>query len=97
MATYITLMNFTDQGVRTIKDSVARTEAAKRAAKEFGVTFTSVHWTQGAYDVICQLEAKDEASMMAFGMSIASLGNVRSQTLRAYSADEVKAFIAKMP
>lgn len=97
MATYITLMNFTDQGVRTIKDSVARTEAAKRAAKEFGVTFTSVHWTQGAYDVICELEAKDEASMMAFGMSIASLGNVRSQTLRAYSADEVKAFIAKMP
>lgn len=97
MATYIALMSFTDQGVRSIKETVARTEAAKRAAKEFGVSFTSIHWTQGAYDVICELEAKDEASMMAFGMSIASLGNVRSQTLRAYTADEVKAFVAKMP
>lgn len=97
MATYITLMNFTDQGARTIKDTVARTEAAKRAGKEFGITLTSIHWTQGPYDVICEVEAKDEASMMAFGMSIASLGNVHSQTLRAYSADEVKTFIAKMP
>lgn len=97
MATYICLMNFTDQGAKTIKETVARSDAAKRAAKEFGVEFKSIHWTQGAFDIVCELEAKDEASMMAFGISMATLGNVRTQTLRAYSADEVKAFIAKAP
>lgn len=97
MATYITLMNFTDQGARTIKDTVARYEATRKAAAEFGITFKSIHWTQGAYDLVCEFEAKDETDMMAFGMSMASLGNLRSQTLRAYSADEIKACIAKMP
>ena len=97
MATYICLMNFTDQGTKSIKDTVTRYEAARRAAKEFGVEFKSIHWTQGAYDIVCELEAKDEAAMMTFGIGMAGLGNVRTQTLRAYSADEVKAFIAKAP
>ncbi|MBV8036340.1 GYD domain-containing protein [Roseateles sp.] len=97
MATYICLMNFTDQGARAIKETVLRSEAAQKAGKEYGVTFKSVHWTQGAYDIVIELEAKDEAGMMAFGMAMASLGFVRTQTLRAYNASETKAFIAKMP
>jgi len=97
MATYICLMNFTDQGAKSIKDTVTRYETAARAAKEFGVEFKSIHWTQGQYDIVCELNAKDEAAMMAFGLSMASLGNVRTQTLRAYSANEIKAVIAKAP
>jgi uncharacterized protein with GYD domain len=97
MATYITLMSFTDQGIRTVKETVARAEAAQKVAKEYGVTFNSLHWTQGAYDLVCELDAKDEASMMAFGLAQASRGSVRMQTLRAFDADEMKAIIAKMP
>jgi len=97
MATYITLMNFTDQGVRAVKETVQRYEAAQKLAAEFGVTFKSIHWTLGQYDIVCELEAPDEASIAAFGLASASLGNVRGQTLRAFSADEMKAHIAKMP
>ncbi|CAM4053973.1 GYD domain-containing protein [Roseateles saccharophilus] len=97
MATYISLMNFTDQGAKTIKETVSRSEAAQKMAKEYGITFKSVHWTLGQYDFVCEFEAKDEAMAAAFGMAIASMGNVRAQTLRAFSADETKAIIAKMP
>jgi uncharacterized protein with GYD domain len=97
MTTYITLMNFTDQGVRHAKDTVKRYEAAAKLGKEYGVTFKSIHWTLGQYDMVCELEAKDEAAITAFGLAIGSLGNVRSQTLRAYSADEMKGILAKLP
>ncbi|MBV8504104.1 MAG: GYD domain-containing protein [Paucibacter sp.] len=97
MPSYICLMNFTDQGAKTIKDTVQRAESARRMASEYGVTFKSVHWTQGAYDVVIELEAKDEAGFMAFGLIAASLGNTRTQTLRAFTADEMKAVISKLP
>ena len=66
-------------------------------AKELGVTFKSIHWTLGQYDIVSELEAKDEASLAAFALAIASMGNIRMQTMRAFSADEMKAHIAKMP
>jgi uncharacterized protein with GYD domain len=97
MATYITLMNFTDQGLSSIKDTVKRADAAKKIAREYGVTFKSIHWTQGQYDVVCELEAPDEQSLSAFGLALASMGNVRGQTLRAFTADEMKAVLAKLP
>ena len=86
-------MNFTDQGAKTIKETVSRTEVAQ----EYGITFKSIHWTLGPDDVVCEFEAKDEATMAASGGAMASLGNVRAQTLRAFSADETKAIISKMP
>ena len=63
MATYITLINFTDQGIRAVKETVQRYEASQKLAGQFGVTFKSIHWTLGQYDIVCELEAKDEASM----------------------------------
>jgi uncharacterized protein with GYD domain len=97
MASYICLMNFTDQGTKSIKDTVHRAETAQRMAGEFGVTFKSIHWTLGVYDAVIEVEAKDEASFLAFGLASASLGNTRTQTLRAFSADEMKAVLAKLP
>lgn len=97
MVTYVSLMNFTDQGIRTVKDTVKRSEAAAKLAKEYGVTFKSIHWTQGAYDVVCVLEAADEQAIAAFGLASASLGNFKSQSLRAFTADEMKGIIARLP
>ena len=81
MSTYIALMNFTDQGIRSVKETIKRSDAAQKLGKEYGVTFKSIHWTQGQYDIVCEFEAKDEASLAAFGLALASQGNVRSQTL----------------
>ena len=96
MATYISLMNFTDQGVRNVKDTTKRAEAAKKAAKKFGVTMTQVLWTLGQYDLVCILEAKDDASVTAFGLSLGSAGNIRTQTLRAFSRDEMDGILGKL-
>jgi uncharacterized protein with GYD domain len=97
MPSYITLVSFTDQGARTAKDTVKRADAAKDLAGRFGVTMTNINWTLGQYDVVTYLDAPDEASITAFGLALASQGNVRTQTLRAFSRDEMSAILAKMP
>lgn len=96
MITYVTLVNFTDQGIRTAKDTVKRTEGFRDMAKKFGVTVSEVFWTQGQYDLVAITEAPDEISGTALNMSLCALGNVRTQTLRAFSAAEMKQIIAKM-
>ena len=96
MACYIVLCNFTDQGIRAVKDTVTRSNAAKEAAKKFGVTMKEIYWTQGQYDIVSLLETNDEQAAMAFGMALASQGNVKTQTLRAFTSDEVAAALKKM-
>ena len=96
MNTYVVLVNFTDQGIRNAKDSVKRMEAFKEMAKKFGVTVREFFWTYGRYDMVAINEAPDEASGMGLNMSLCALGNVRTQTLRAFSANEMKQVIAKM-
>jgi uncharacterized protein with GYD domain len=96
MITYVVLVNFTDQGIRTAKDTVQRTEGSKDMAKKFGVTVREVFWTQGQYDIVAITEAPDEISGTALNMSLCALGNVRTQTLRAFSAAEMTQIIAKM-
>jgi uncharacterized protein with GYD domain len=90
MATYVTLYNFTDQGLKNIKDTVKRTEAAKKAAAAIGMQVKEVVWTQGKYDVIVISEASDEVKANAFALNTLKLGNVRGQTLRAYTAAEME-------
>jgi len=96
MATFISLVNFTDQGIRNVKESPARAEAFKGLATKLGLSIKSMHWTSGTFDLVIVTEGSDEAAMAAL-LSVGALGNVRSQTLRAYSADEIKKIIALMP
>jgi uncharacterized protein with GYD domain len=96
MPTYIVLGNFSDQGIRNVKDSLKRTDAVKEMAKKSGVTLRETFWTLGQYDVVAIFEAPDDASMTALGLSIASLGNVRTQTLRAFSAADMQGILGKM-
>jgi uncharacterized protein with GYD domain len=97
MTTYIGLINFTDQGVKTVKDSPKRAAAAKEIAGRFGVTMKDIWWTLGAHDIVCVLEAPDDQAATAFNLAIAGQGNVRTQTLRAFTADEVEKVLAKLP
>jgi uncharacterized protein with GYD domain len=95
MPTFITLATFTDQGARGIKDSPDRFEAYKQLAEASGITVKSVHWTQGAFDMVLVTEGPEDASM-ATALKMASLGNVRTQTLRGYSAKEMRQFVSKL-
>jgi uncharacterized protein with GYD domain len=96
MATYVVLTNFTDQGIRTVKDTTKRADAVKETAKKFGVTAKEFFWTLGSYDVVAIFDAPDDASMTALGLALGSAGNVRTQTLRAFSREEMNGVLAKL-
>ena len=96
MLTYIVLGSFTDQGIRNVKDTVKRGEAAIAEAKKMGIKITEEFWTMGAYDVVVLFDAPDEATMSAFLLKIGSMGNVKSQTLRAFRKQEMEGILAKL-
>jgi uncharacterized protein with GYD domain len=97
VATYIALVNFTDQGVRHIRHTTERAKALIHAAANFGVRIKDLYWTMGAFDAVFTAEAPDDETITAFAMSMGSLGNIRTQTLRAFSADEMTKILAKGP
>lgn len=96
MVAYVVLGNFTDQGIRNAKDSPKRAEAFKDLAKTFGVTVREIVWTQGRYDVVTIVDAPDESSFMSLALSLAKLGNVRTESLRAFSAAEMTKIVGNM-
>ena len=95
MASFVTLVNFTDQGIRNVKESPARYEAFKAAAESVGVSVKSALWTQGAYDLVIITEGNEDAQM-ALSLKTASLGNVRTQTLRGYTIGEFRKQLASV-
>jgi uncharacterized protein with GYD domain len=96
MATYIVLSSFTDQGIRSVKDSTKRADAVRDLAKKFGITAKEFFWTLGSYDVVAIFDAPDDASMTALGLAIGAAGNVRTQTMRAFSREEMNGVLAKL-
>ena len=96
MATYIVLCNFTDQGIRNVKDTVSRADGVRRMAKDFDVTMKDIYWTLGAYDLTVVFEAADDQAITALCLAIGGMGNVRTQMLRAFNADEMKGVLARV-
>ncbi len=96
MATFVMLASFTEQGVRNVKETAKRADAFKQMAEKVGVTIRDVYWTLGPYDVVAVGEAPDDETATALSLSLASLGNVRTQTLRAFSRNEMDAIVRKM-
>lgn len=97
MVTYITLAKFTDQGIKTIKDTTKRADMAKEIAGKFGVKLSNIFWTNGEYDMVIVSEAADDAAISAFGLMISSAGNVRFQAMKAFNRDEMNAILSKLP
>ncbi|MBA3727022.1 MAG: GYD domain-containing protein [Armatimonadetes bacterium] len=97
MITYIGLLSFTDKGIQGIKDTTKRAVAAREVAKKFGVNIREMLWTMGKYDLVCVLEAADEQSLAAFNLATAMQGNLRSHSMRAYSASDMDKVLAKLP
>ena len=96
MPTYITLAHFTDQGIRNIKDSPKREEAFRNLCEKLGARVKDAYRTMGRYDVVAIVEAPDDVTMNAILNSVSSLGNVRTETLRAFSRQETEQALAKM-
>ncbi|MCC6194005.1 MAG: GYD domain-containing protein [Burkholderiales bacterium] len=96
MATYVVLTSFTDQGIRNIKDTIKRSDAVKDAAGKFGVKVRELFWTMGSYDLVGIFEAPDDESFTAFGLAIGAGGNIRTQSLRAFSREEMGKILAKL-
>ena len=97
MVTYIGLMSFTDKGIQGVKQTTQRAAAAKEVGQRMGVNMRQIYWTLGQHDIVCVLEAPDEASITAFTLAVTGQGNVRSQLLRAFAASEVDQILAKLP
>lgn len=96
MATYVVLSNFTDQGIRNIKDTTKRAKAFRELADKFGVTIKDIYWTLGHYDVVLTMEAPDDEVVASLLMKAGSLGNLKSQTLRAFTESEMTSIIGKV-
>ena len=89
MATYVILANFTEQGIRNVKDTVKRADVFKEAAKKKDAKVRDIFWTLGAHDVVAIIEAPNDEAITGLGLTLGMQGNVRTQTLRAYSASEI--------
>lgn len=96
MATFITLVSFTDQGIKNVKESPDRFEAFKAVAGKMGVAVKSAYYTVGQYDMVIVVEGSEEIAT-AMMLKVGSLGNVRTQNLRGFSVDEMRQIIGRMP
>jgi uncharacterized protein with GYD domain len=96
MARYVSLLQFTDQGIRNVKDTMKRATAATAEAAKMGVKVSDSFWTLGVYDVVLLLDAPNDEAVTAFALKLGSLGNVKTHTMRAFRREEMEGILAKV-
>ncbi len=97
MATYISLIRFTEQGIKGIKDSGNRIDAARKAYQAAGGKLKEVYSVMGQYDIVVIAEVPDDAAAARLALSLGALGNIRSETMRAFTEDEYRKIVAALP
>jgi uncharacterized protein with GYD domain len=95
MPTYVTLLNWTDQGIRNHRDTPERAEAFGAAAQKLGVKLLHIYWTVGPHDLVAVVEAPDDETATAALLQLGAMGNVRSTTLRAFDREEMDRIIGR--
>lgn len=96
MATYVSTIKFTEQGIKAIGETTRRAAAMRTAAQKFGVQVKEIYWTLGVSDGLLIFDAPDEATATAVVMYLGSLGNVQTTTARAFTAEEMDQVLAKL-
>ena len=96
MPTYVVLMNWTDQGIRSVRETVQRREQADVLAERYGARIQQVYWTVGPYDIVTIVEAPDDESATAMLLELGSAGNLRTTTLRAYDREEMSGITQRL-
>jgi uncharacterized protein with GYD domain len=94
---YVALLSWTDQGIKAVKDTTKRVREARPGLERMGVHIIDNVWTLGAYDVVLTLEAPDDETLTASLLAAGSQGYFRTQTMRAFTEDEMDRIIGKMP
>ncbi len=95
MANYVVLVQWTEQGVQQVKDTIERSHQATAAFEPLGVRLRDIYWTSGRYDIVLLLEAPDDESLSAAMLKLGMMGNVRTETLRAFSEQEMRRILDK--
>ncbi len=93
MPRYVALVSFTEQGVRDIRNSIKRADRFKKLAAKHKVKVREIHWTMGKYDIVVTFDAPNDIVMSALTLDNAQLGNVRTETFRAYTREEFAAIL----
>ena len=96
MPHYIILFNFTEQGIRNVKDTINRAEAFKSAIEKAGGKFIGEYYTLGKYDIVTIIEAPNDETILPVILATGSIGNVRSETLKAFSMNEAAKIIERV-
>ena len=94
MVTAVMLLNWTDHGIKNVKDSPKRLDGVKKLAKDMGGEVKSFYMTLGAYDLVLIVDMPNNDKLATFGLKLGSLGNVRSTTLKAFAEDDYRRIIA---
>lgn len=97
MPTYISLIRWTEQGVRSVKETVERARQAEELARRMGGSQPMIYWTLGGYDIVLVGELPDDETVTAYALAVASQGNIRTETMRAFSAEEMQRVLQKLP
>ena len=95
--TYISLVKFTEKGIQNAKQTTQRVAAWAAKVQSMGVTIKQMYWTLGEYDQVCIFEAPDDETAASVLLAANMLGNIRSQTMRAFTAPEMEKILAKIP
>jgi len=96
MPNYVALINWTDQGIRNVRDTVERYDRSTELAEKHGVRFEQIYWTVGPYDIVAIAEAPDVESITAFLLELGSAGNLRTTTLQAYNREEMSSILERL-
>jgi uncharacterized protein with GYD domain len=97
MPTYIGLTKWTDQGIRKVKETTKRAKDLQEMAAKMNVKVKEIYWTMGRYDVVVVMEAPDDETISRLTLGLGMLGNVKTETLRAYSAQEMNQIVKGLP
>ena len=97
MPTYISLVQFTDKGIQAAKETTQRVTDWAAKAKSMGVSIKDMYWTLGHYDQVCVFEAPNDETAASVLLAADMLGNIRTQTMRAFTSSEMKSILDKMP
>ena len=96
MPRYVVLVNWTEQGVKNVKETLQRTDSGGTLADKHGLKLEQAYWTVGPYDMVTIFEAPDDEALSAHLLEISSLGNVRTTTLRAYNEEEMSGILQRL-
>jgi len=96
MATYVVLSTFTEQGIRAVRDTTKRADGVRELARKMGIDTKSIYWTIGSYDIVATFEAPNDEAMTTLSLALSSQGNIRTQTMRAFSKDELSGILGKL-